>query len=473
MIGEASAGAGAAAGAVAGWRSRAALALPWAVALLPALVAFRYVRAIATDVPFYDEWRFIPLIEKWRAGALALSDLVAQHDGHRIVTTRLAILASARLTSWNILWEVWGGFAFLAATGLLLGWLLSRAAGPAAGRAWLALCPVALASIVFGLRQWENLIAPWALCMFSLEFLVILTFALVQRGRWIAAVTSATLASLTFTNGFLVWPVVVVQVFLRTHRPGAPVLPALRATLRRCLPWIATAAAVLAAYFYRYDTLLARSGAGPGPVALRFLVALGTALSPDRGVISGTSAVTPLTGVPLSLGLGVLVLAALLVCLDPRRRAQLVADYDLYVAMGLFGLGSVAMLALGRSSLGLGQAASSRYTTSVTMVLAAALLAATRRGAREPAPRALGSARWGLLAFALVANAVAIHRELHMAKFRAGWLHGWAERVRAYRTQSDEALSNPHFPPGLIRQWSASLERQRLSAFRGGPGPRP
>ncbi len=438
-------------------------------ALVPLAIAASYVARIATDVPFYDEWRFIPFIEKWRAGALTWADVVAQHDGHRIVTTRLAILASARLTHWNILYEVWGGFAFLVGTGAILAWLHGRATR-SSGAGWSVASAFALATIVFGLRQWENLYAPWGLCIFSLGFFALLTFVLVQRRRWGAAMATATLASLSFTNGILVWPIVLLQLLVEEYRVAPSGAEAARRAARPAAAWVAVGAAVLAAYFSRYDRGLAHPSGSAGVIGLRFLAAIGTSISPDRGVVSGGAPLSPLTGAPLSIALGVFTLAALALALRPRPRRELPADYGLHLAMALFSLGSVAMLALGRSYLGLLQALSSRYTTSVTLLLAAVLLAS----ARPARPGGwLAAARWGLVALAICGNVIATRKELQIVRHQAAGLREWARRVRNYRSTTDGEFANPHYPPEQVRRWSAALEREGLSLFHRPPGARP
>ena len=72
------------------------------------------------DVPFWDQWDFVPDLDRLFSGQLDLSFLFRQHNEHRMFFPRLIMLALARVTHWSIGWELvvsylltWGIFLFL------------------------------------------------------------------------------------------------------------------------------------------------------------------------------------------------------------------------------------------------------------------------------------------------------------------------------------------------------------------------
>ncbi|BDG07176.1 hypothetical protein [Anaeromyxobacter paludicola] len=432
------------------------------VACLPALGAALYVARSTVDVPYYDQWRFVPLLQKLADGTLGWSDLTAQHDGHRVILARLVTLASARFAGWNNLVEVWAGFACLAATAGLLLRCHWRTAPPDRPPAWRLLSALPFLSALFSLRQWENLLAPWAATAYAGVLLVLAALWLEsrERPRTAAAMATAVVASLTFTNCLLVWPLAMALPFLERwwprDRAAAPRI------WRSLAVWTAGLAIFCAAYFRGYQ-LASQQLSGRTSYLMRFLVALGTPLSYTPGVIAGGALpFDPAAAVPTAALLGLAVLLSIGLSILAMRRTGS-GDVPLLVAFAGFGVGSVLLLALGRSNLGVGQALSSRYTTWATVAVVAALFllraaAASRRWLRPlHAAAAIG---------VLATNLVAFRVEFPIGAYRGAGLARWAEVVRHYRTATDAELANPHYSPEAIREWSRILERLRLSAFR-------
>src|SRR6476469_10077900 len=64
------------------------------VALLPAVALLADIHRFAVNVPFMDDWQFVPLLERARNGTLTFQELWAPHDEHRLLLPRLIIIAS-------------------------------------------------------------------------------------------------------------------------------------------------------------------------------------------------------------------------------------------------------------------------------------------------------------------------------------------------------------------------------------------
>jgi hypothetical protein len=62
--------------------------------VLPALLLLADIRAFAVNIPFMDDWQFVPLLEKAKNGNLTFRELWAPHDEHRLLLPRIIIIVS-------------------------------------------------------------------------------------------------------------------------------------------------------------------------------------------------------------------------------------------------------------------------------------------------------------------------------------------------------------------------------------------
>ncbi len=53
------------------------------LALIPLGFVIYYAAKYMVDVPFWDQWKLVPLLEKSYEGTLSLKDLWSQHNLHR------------------------------------------------------------------------------------------------------------------------------------------------------------------------------------------------------------------------------------------------------------------------------------------------------------------------------------------------------------------------------------------------------
>lgn len=61
---------------------------------LPIVFLCTLVHSFGVNVPFWDDWEMVPLFQKYDAGNLTLSDLLAQHNEHRIFFPRMTFYIS-------------------------------------------------------------------------------------------------------------------------------------------------------------------------------------------------------------------------------------------------------------------------------------------------------------------------------------------------------------------------------------------
>ncbi|HET9767356.1 MAG TPA: hypothetical protein VFS60_10945 [Thermoanaerobaculia bacterium] len=415
----------------------------WLLAPLGALAA--WVAALGVDVAFGDELHYVTLIKAFREGGDWWTLLWLQHNEHRVVPLKLLILAGLGPTHWDQRLEMLCSVALTAVLAIVL-LRLHRAAwvGPGLARPLAALPLVLLAC---SLAQYENQLYGLMVVHYFTAAGAVVAFYLLGRSEWWStplAAVAAVVASSSLANGLLVFPL------------GLVVLAAQRRHAWRWIFWCATGLVTTLLAFRHYDR----------PPHTR----------PFEWTAIGALKVVKLalctTGAPLGAGspywalvLGAVVWAVALLLLwrwwravAPARAASASAT-----AILLFGLGSSAMVGVGRAFLvAPGNPVQPRYVTHANLawygvVLLLPLLAGTRAFAT------LRSATDVVLALGLLAanvygarSAIEWHRDRLVDQYV----------TRTYRQQPDAVLVRLG-PPEVVRERLAYLEKAGLSAFSG------
>ena len=193
------------------------------LALVPALLLLRAIDLYAVDVPFMDDWQFVPLIEQVRGGEIPWRELAAPHDEHRLLIPRILIIASSILSHGNYRAQCFITFGVVLALSLALLFLLRRSLGT--GR----LTPVVwllVNLVLFSPIQWHNWLWPMQFCYFLPFTLLGLCLAafysdLSAGARFALCQLCAWAASFSFIHGLLIWPV-MLPALLRDARWSSP-----------------------------------------------------------------------------------------------------------------------------------------------------------------------------------------------------------------------------------------------------------
>jgi hypothetical protein len=165
------------------------------------------IAGVGSMTPFWDQWdaEAAFLYKPYLEGTLRFSDLVAPHNEHRILWSRLLSLALLELNGrWDpVLQMIVNAFIHVAALGVMMR-LLGRALEPW-GKALLAVFTALVFALPFG---WENTLAG-----FQSQFCLLLLFSFLcfQAGfdaeglslRWWAAVALAIGAFFSLASGAL------------------------------------------------------------------------------------------------------------------------------------------------------------------------------------------------------------------------------------------------------------------------------
>lgn len=314
--------------------------------------------AFFVDVPRWDIWDSVRLIEKYYAGTLAISDLWSAHNEHRPMTARAVILTSVWLAQWNHWMELGTQLGVYALLLLLAATFVARTQTHRQRVHPRSLVAVAL--VVFSATQWENWLRGYHLhivmgAVATVAALLLLCVGRRTSLRLVAAMGLAVLGELSFGSGLIAWPLGAVAIAMRGG-DGWPV---------RLTAWCAVSVAAIALYFpglpHRpgLSEVAVSSGFEMARVAVGALVSIAMPVIYVPHVFAGPADASQASVVAVS-GLAVTLAVVLIVV---RWRQDVAAEHTwLFPALLVaFGLGSGTLAALGRASLGLHALTASRY----------------------------------------------------------------------------------------------------------------
>lgn len=428
----------------------------WGIATaLPMLATTAFVLAFGVDLPQVDEWNMIDGLAEVLAGGVSATQLASMlwfpHNEHTAVFPRALIVLMAWATGWNlralmILTVLCFGIALL-----FMRTVLRRIPG---SPAW----PIAAAScFLFSLHGEDNWL--WGLQIhIGLAVLGVIgaLCALgrdVLRARWvIAASLCGIVASWSFLNGLVVWPIGLLLILVR-HCDRS------RDRLVATATWVISGGLAIAMVLANSPARSGISKSVPiGPVVDFAAIYVGAGLL-------GSTADTDLLRVAGAFGEVALVALSLWILVTRRRESAALA----VAAIGAFGLASGYIIALGRMQLANpAGAATSRYTAySGLCWIAIAVLPAWIASASRPRLRRIAPVFAAVLATVLVLSFGPRIAEGRVDAARR------TEAVRAFRTGEgiswpvlEVALGEPiQFLPFLGGRLAA-MRSHRLSLFR-------
>lgn len=446
----------------------------WKLLALPPLlwVVFAVVR-YAVDVPFLDQWELVPFLEKSSQGQLTLGDLWAQHNEHRIFFPRMIMLGLAHLTHWNICWELVVNVLLACGIFAVLAWQI-QATRKELGVEPLKWAVPACAVVVFSLCQYENWLWGWQLQMFLEVLALVSAIVLLARpqfgwGRFVAASALGIIATFSFANGILIWPLGVGMLLAveakRAQRFCAIVF------------WLVIGIACVGAYMHGYEKPvehppLAAFFNTPLTSAAYILKYLGSACAQyGNGGALPDDVWAVIFGIA---GPATLAWSAWTIIVNRIANCRALLPY---FALGAYSLASAVLTAVGRAGFSSTQALASRYCTMTAPLWVAvlALLLLTSQGkiglCAEPAARQpTRLARWlfwGVLAFIGLSSGLSIRRVQEVSTNRANGRQVLLETARHPEAGGNHDSLFMLFPsPRKVVERYPVLMKHHLSLFR-------
>jgi hypothetical protein len=208
---------------------------------LPAVAYFWFIHQYAVNVPYWDQWSDVNLIDHLYSGNLNLAALWAPHFDHRMLFPNLIVLALAQSTHFNIVFEEYlSGVMLVAAVGLFL--LAHKRRSPSTP--WIYYCPVAL--LMFSFVQFQNTLWGFQVAWYLVLLALAVDLFLLDRPTmsWLVltvAIAAAVIGSFSSLQGLLIWPAGLVLLVQR-HRSN-----------RLVLAWVVSTVTTGAVYFYHFD----------------------------------------------------------------------------------------------------------------------------------------------------------------------------------------------------------------------------
>ncbi|HKU19073.1 MAG TPA: hypothetical protein VJP80_07460 [Candidatus Saccharimonadales bacterium] len=328
-----------------------------ALALAPIVVMAVLLKRYSVNVPFWDQWEYVPLIQKAHHGLLGIHDLWMQHNEHRILFPRLVTIGLAFLTGYNIRFEVFANLITATMTFGLLTLLLRRTF-----RAWpktLLVLAALTAWLLYSPVQWINWIWGFQLAFFMGVLFSVLTIYLLTQTEsahysryFYASLVAATVATYSLGNGIVVWGVGLLLLWLQ------------QADRRKYVWWLATALVVAASYLYKFKR---------SPDSLPLGTVIREPLQVTKYVLSYLGrnlAITP-SGARLT---GAVLLVALMLSLVVIYRRKKLAGVLPWAALALYAICTAVLAAVSRLNFGINHSMVNSYTTISVMFIIGTLV---------------------------------------------------------------------------------------------------
>lgn len=441
------------------------------LAAIPPIYLIALLLRYHLNAPYLDQWDLVPLLDKMYQGTLGLADVWAQHNEHRLVFPKLIMLGLARLTQWDIRWELATTFLLACGLYLILVRHMTVTAKSVGGTAWAWLC-VMLSLMVFSMSQWQNWFLGWQLQELLNVLAATVGFILLARpptpARFTAAVALGIIATFSFANGLAYWPIGLivgaesVRPLLAGNPKSAPLCSPSKTRWGYIVLWVIVSCAVTILYFQGYKT----PSHHPSPMLVLehplayvkyVLVYLGSPIinySVTGAAVAG------------AVGLVILVVTAIALTYPPRSPRMQGEATIAYLAMAAYAIAAAAVTGIGRVGFGDSQALSSRYVTMAQLLWVAVLVLAyvfvMRYAVTKSAARECGV----LVLTVAFAGAVAVNGLYGTYRWNEHYAHKLPAQVELMSGNNPDLLQRLHPDPGLVLEQREVLRKYGLSIFR-------
>jgi hypothetical protein len=380
------------------------------VAIVPACFICWMIFKYSVDLPFSDQWEYVPLFVKHAHGELAFSDLFAQLYEYRQFFPNLIFVHVGAITRWDVRYEMFISFLLACVISYNI-YLLGKKTVQGADRPrWLAF--ILSNFIIFSPVQYENWLMGQQLIyfipIFSLTTGLVVSYSNLRIGKkFILCACLSVLSTFSSANGLLCW-LLLLPVLLSAEMAGN-----LRRAKYMIAAWVLCAASCTALYFYGFQrsSYLTLPRESVTKALIYFTAFLGAPLTGNNRYL-----------IPLAVLIGLILFSMFLAAwfnymksqAEPALRLRLMG----WLMLGTYSALTAVLVTFGRLSIGINQSLGSRYTTfSLYLIVALIQIIALMKGAPEKkqakfarflAPRPLSVAIAALIILHLLAALVTV-----------------------------------------------------------------
>ena len=333
--------------------------LLYAISTIPFLIIFFMILTYGVNIPFFDDWAFVDMIDKYLTGTLTFQDLWAQHNEHRPVNMKVVTLASASLTNWNLV-SMMMFSAFVAFLTFVLVTFQIKRTFRILKIGGYELLIIFSSLMLSGLSQYENWTWAMASHWFLVNFFALSAFFLLSSpssgmpGFFLASIC-AVLSFLSMAHGLLA---LALGLFILILQPKEDE-PKFPSRLFRVISWTLITISSTLTYFKNYTR------PGHHPPFTKFL--------DEPLMFLKYVAAYPASSLLRDLEMGALLFGAMslvlffILCVLALRKMRTNKKYYWsfmpWLSIGLYASGTGFMTAIGRLGFGWEQALAGRYAS--------------------------------------------------------------------------------------------------------------
>ncbi|MGH9919885.1 MAG: hypothetical protein ACRD6W_13605, partial [Nitrososphaerales archaeon] len=331
----------------------------------PPILYFAYVGHFGVNSMWWDEWTLVPMVHSALHGHLTFGALWAQYNEERLFVPKLMWVFFAIATNLNTKVIVLFDAALL--TGAYICLLVAHRI--ARGR-WIGPLPTLVVGLIwFSVADFENALWAFQIGWYLIVFLLMIMLVLFSRPRMTLVVVLCSMAiavagSFSGLQGLFLWPIGLLCILWRDDST--------RTKLRYGLLWLIAGGITTGAYLWNFKFQANAIGGGsisyglhhPPAVVKYFLAAIGNVFPTSE---ASTIGVHELVGGAICIT-ALWVLAA---SVHSRISGPRDSHLPLAAALVIFALLFDLSIAVGRVSIGMIGALSSRYTMASLILLVA------------------------------------------------------------------------------------------------------
>ena len=429
---------------------------------VPFLILIVDVAKYRVDVPFWDQWNFVPLLGKSYEEGVTFQDLWGQHNEHRLLFPRLIMLGLALASRYNVVWELVVIILLAAAIFVVLWYQFSKST-KALGYSGFPWTVPFFSLLIFCLGQAENWLWGWQIQIFLNVLAAVAGFVFLgsrtfRWGKFLGAVGFGILATYSFANGLIFWPLGFLALFLApSGRRREKSLP--------LTAWAAVTAAVAISYLYNF-----RYESPSGRPWTHFLNHLGEYFQYllkylGRPIINFEE-------YALAIGFVGLLLFGFLSLYFFRKKGAEVRAILPFFLFGLYSIGCGLLTGIGRVGFGSAQAMSGRYVPFSALIwvsnftLLYFLSQEIRQRMRIRPGRIIRLAGIGILSFVLLFGIVRTSYRVGHRVFKSYHSRMLPARAAVLRGEDEQLLLRLYIDADYVRRGISVLKKYKLSVFR-------